>query len=51
LVARLQPIDIVDHSVVSRLDTAVIGVDRFMRAATTEPEWDLVVWLAALSNP
>jgi hypothetical protein len=32
LVARLQPADIVDHRVVSRLDTAVVGVECFMRA-------------------
>ena len=32
LVARLQPVDVVDHRVVSGLDTAVIGVDGFVRA-------------------
>ena len=30
--ARLQPGDIVDHGVVSRLDTAVISIDGFVRA-------------------
>ena len=32
LVACLQPDSLVDHDVVSRLDTAVIGIDRLVRA-------------------
>jgi hypothetical protein len=42
LVARLQPVDIVDHGVVSRLGTAVISVDRFMRA-----DRGILAWFSA----
>ena len=38
IVSRPQPVDIVDDGVFARLDTAVIGVDRFVRADDRIPE-------------